>query len=397
MNNKINIPALVAHLALKSGLSKEQSERFISEFFGLIEEALKERDTVKIKSLGTFKTMNVETRKSININTGEEILIPGHRKIVFIPSKELAEEINAPFSMFETVELNPEAESALIDESERKLQPIPESVIIKEEKEEETEEETLPAISEGEAVSNISEGEGDSCISGEESLPNTSDEEVDSDISGEESLPNTSEEEVDSDISGEEAVLDSESEEIVEAFIPSHKKSAKKFWWGFICGVVLALIGGLCAYWFFISAVLGKKEKITEVVTVADIEKKADTINIDTTEIMPAEVDSLDASGEESYPDTKPSDMLAEDAIAVKDVIGDHYYLTTMAAKHYGNNNFWPYIYEENKSFLGHPDRIKPGTAVMVPPLSKYGVSPSNPADVRKAKQLGEEIYKKWR
>ncbi|MDE6236841.1 MAG: HU family DNA-binding protein [Muribaculaceae bacterium] len=384
MNNKINIPALVAHLALKSGLSKEQSERFISEFFGLIEEALKEGDTVKIKSLGTFKTMNVETRKSININTGEEILIPGHRKIVFIPSKELAEEINAPFSMFETVELNPEAESALIDESERKLQPIPESVIIKEEKEEESEEETLPVISEEETDSNISE------------------EEVDSDISGEESLPNISEEEVDSDISGEEAVLYSESEEIVDAFIPSHKKSAKKFWWGFICGVILALIGGLCAYWFFIRAVLADKvneDNITEQETVGvnNTVAEADSLAADTIQILQEVSDSVSISTDESYPDTKPSDMLAEDAIAVKDVIGDHYYLTTMAAKHYGNNNFWPYIYEENKSFLGHPDRIKPGTAVMVPPLSKYGVSPSNPADIRKAKQLGEEIYKKWR
>ena len=46
--------------------------------------------------------------------------------------------------------------------------------------------------------------------------------------------------------------------------------------------------------------------------------------------------------------------------------------------------------------FLGHPDRITPGTKVVVPPLSKYGVDPSNPEHIKKAKQLGIEIYKKY-
>ncbi len=38
-----------------------------------------------------------------------------------------------------------------------------------------------------------------------------------------------------------------------------------------------------------------------------------------------------------------------------------------MAKEHYGNYNLWPYIYEENKAILGHPDRIRPGTKVIVP------------------------------
>lgn len=71
-------------------------------------------------------------------------------------------------------------------------------------------------------------------------------------------------------------------------------------------------------------------------------------------------------------------------------------YLTSISKEHYGNYHFWPYIYLENENILGHPDRIKPGTKVKVPSLSKYGVDPKKPADVAKAKKLGQEIYKRF-
>ena len=53
----------------------------------------------------TFKVVAVEPRKSVNVNTGEQMEIPGHNKIVFVPAKELAEEVNAPFAMFESIEI----------------------------------------------------------------------------------------------------------------------------------------------------------------------------------------------------------------------------------------------------------------------------------------------------
>ena len=87
---------------------------------------------------------------------------------------------------------------------------------------------------------------------------------------------------------------------------------------------------------------------------------------------------------------TRPSDS------PLYDTITKTRYLTTMAKDHYGNYHLWPYIYMENQKFLGHPDRITPGTKVVVPPLSKYGVDPSNPEHIKKAKQLGIEIYKKY-
>ena len=79
------------------------------------------------------------------------------------------------------------------------------------------------------------------------------------------------------------------------------------------------------------------------------------------------------------------------------DTVSTTRYLTTIARDHYGNFNFWPYIYLENEAILGHPDRITPGTKVKVPDLSKYGVNPANKEDVQKAKQKALEIYSRFK
>lgn len=100
--------------------------------------------------------------------------------------------------------------------------------------------------------------------------------------------------------------------------------------------------------------------------------------------------DTISAIATEETVPTAPSDEI------VYDTIGTTRYLTTMAKSHYGNYNLWPYIYEENKTILGHPDRIRPGTPVVIPKLSKYGVDPNNNEDIEKAKKIGIEIYAKY-
>lgn len=106
MNQKITMPALISLLAEASGHTKKQCEDFLRELFATIAESLEAGENVKIKGIGTFKLILVEARKSVNINTGEEIKIPAHKKISFVPAKELAELINSPFSIFETVEID---------------------------------------------------------------------------------------------------------------------------------------------------------------------------------------------------------------------------------------------------------------------------------------------------
>ena len=72
----------------------------------MIEQALENEKTVKIKGLGTFKLVDVDSRESVNVNTGERFQIKGHTKVSFTPDTNLRDTINKPFAHFETVVLN---------------------------------------------------------------------------------------------------------------------------------------------------------------------------------------------------------------------------------------------------------------------------------------------------
>ena len=106
MNDKISFPRLASMLADKSGRSKRFSEDFLREFFALISEKLEEGESVKVKGFGTFRLSRVEPRKSVDVTTGQPMEISGHSKVVFVPSKELAEAVNAPFEAFTAIEIS---------------------------------------------------------------------------------------------------------------------------------------------------------------------------------------------------------------------------------------------------------------------------------------------------
>lgn len=101
------------------------------------------------------------------------------------------------------------------------------------------------------------------------------------------------------------------------------------------------------------------------------------------------------SSSETSRQESTTAPTSIYDPIAY-DKIGKDRFLITMSREYYGNPNFWPYIYEENRVKFGHPDKIRPGSGVVVPNLKKYGVDPNNPADVEKAKKLAKEIYARY-
>ena len=103
---KRQIQDLTDLLAAKHSMTKKDAEAFVKEFFLLIEQALENEKTVKIKGLGTFKLIDVDSRESVNVNTGERFQIKGHTKVSFSPDANLRDTINKPFAHFETVVLN---------------------------------------------------------------------------------------------------------------------------------------------------------------------------------------------------------------------------------------------------------------------------------------------------
>lgn len=120
MNEKLNTQHIIDSFAEKQHISKRSAEVFVKEFFGLVQEALKQERYVKIKGLGTFRVIEVEDRTSINVNTGERINIGGHDKITFVPDGSVKDLINKPFENFEIVVLNEESilENTPIEEGE---------------------------------------------------------------------------------------------------------------------------------------------------------------------------------------------------------------------------------------------------------------------------------------
>lgn len=122
MNNKITFPELVEQVAQYANTSKRMSELFLKELFATISQSLIDGESVKVKGIGTFKLTEVSARKSVDVNTGEEIEIPGHKKLSFAPDKSMAEAINQPFMHFETEILDDDvtdAQLAAIDAEEK--------------------------------------------------------------------------------------------------------------------------------------------------------------------------------------------------------------------------------------------------------------------------------------
>ena len=106
MDKKLNFTDFSEFFAKTVGASVADAELFVHAFFDTIVEGLVKDGSVKINGLGTFKVVEVESRESVNINTGERFEINGHKRLTFIPADSLKETINAPFAMFEPVEVD---------------------------------------------------------------------------------------------------------------------------------------------------------------------------------------------------------------------------------------------------------------------------------------------------
>lgn len=404
MYDKITLPSLINLLSEKTGKPKKQCEDFLREFFGVLVDTLSEGENVKIKGIGSFKVIDVEPRKSVNVNTGEDIEIPGHKKITFSPAREMAEDVNSPFSMFETVEISNEA---VADETE-------EEAVEKLEANDRMAE-VVEVVDD--TVENIKQtieesGNPDNQAIGIAIQENSTDiqeeltddqEEVAEDqekLSEDPEKPSDTQEEV-TDYQEEP---EDNQEEITDEIEPLPRKRSFRFVWGFIAGLICMAIIAIVGYLFF-------ADKFNEMMrSFQDKEPALAADKVMTTQPVPVETVSADSIGEDSaavnkeietsvnaqpidekeMAPTQPSDE------KVYDTISKTRYLTTMAKAHYGNYNLWPYIYEENKAILGHPDRIRPGTKVVIPSLSKYGVNPNNPEDIKRAKQKGVEIYARF-
>ncbi len=419
------MPALVAMLALTTGQQKKLCEDFLKELFAIIEEELTSGGNVRIKGFGTFKLVEVEARKSVNVSTGEDSVIPGHTKVMFVASKELASRVNLPFEIFEAVEISDDLPTDTLDGGEDAdldddgSAPVIDNngsapVIDNNGSAPVIDNGSAPVIDNGSApvIDNngsapvIDNGSAPVIDNGSAPVKDDSKDNVDmpqkiifTDIEEDVvAFPIEPIEKVD-EIPTDETV---EQEENTYEEILSEEDSDKRsvFLKGFFTGLAVAVVLGVIGFsvWYFFMS--GSDERkpvpvaVVEKTSVGKVEADsvaasvADSVRLDSTALSTAE--TVKSVSDNDVP-TKASDE------PVYDTVTTTRYLTTIAKEHYGNFNLWPIIYEENSSFLGHPDRISPGTKVVVPPLSKYGIDPKNPDHVQSVKRKGAAIYARFK
>lgn len=377
MNKKITFPELIDLVSQSNGTTKKTSESFVKEFFAAIEQALEDGETVKIRRFGVFKVSKVEARKSVHVGTGEEIEIPEHSKITFTPDKELADAVNAAFADFDTVEIDDNTPSEVIEalediSADEQLQisapiaAITEEETIAEEPEAQSEEITEPAMPpEIPAELMAQDEEPEAAVA--TVMPMTE--------------PESQAEEP------AEYNYDDEEEEDNE----QKGSFGKGFFWGLITGIIVTALLLLAILWFsgFGVATSTTDNEDDE----AQVENVAVTDSIEpefsAAEDKPADTATKqpEAAKEEAKPASDSSISLVK-----TDTVGRTRFLTTMAREYYGDLNFWVYIYEENKSIISDPNHIEAGTVVIIPPASKYGIDKNDPESVAKAKAKSAEI-----
>lgn len=412
MDNKITLSVLAQMLADRTGRSRKECEDLLRSFFQTISSTLAVGESVKVRGFGTFKISQVDARMSVDISSGEDYEIPAHNRIVFLPAKELAGAVNAPFEMFETIELADNlsdedlqnVESDSLSESDTSVEPV---------------------IADVSTVSDKDDGSSESVETDKvtEELPADIVTSVSTDPSEDIDKTEMSGETENYELS-EESTAKEPAESSVDSEIPISEENtpvgkSSRFGHGFIWGMVVAIllcIAGVGALYFLndefnhhFNSMIGRetpsegKTNVNSTVSepdsisgselpVGSLAEMSDIEEVETglADIVEDTPPVKSQSADNTVP-TKPSDQPVYDTVTKTTGLG------VMARKHYGNYHFWPYIYKENEKILGHPDRIRPNTRVVIPPLSKYGVNPDNPSDISKAKKLDAEIYARYK
>jgi hypothetical protein len=70
--------------------------------------------------------------------------------------------------------------------------------------------------------------------------------------------------------------------------------------------------------------------------------------------------------------------------------------LRQLALEHFGSKEFWVYIYLENRDRINNPNVVPANILLTLPLASKYDLNASNPSAVTKAKQLGDEVIRRF-
>ena len=390
MDERINQQTLIEILIEKNDLDRKTAEKFVKEFFALIEESLEKNKLVKIKGLGTFKLIDVDSRESVNINTGERFVIEGYSKISFTPDSSIRDIINKPFAHFETVPLN---EGVVLDDTITEIGKddlsdeildvpfieTPEAVVVIEEVVENVPVESVEPLNQLELTETlVVETQEDVIVNqAEEVITEVAEEIVTEDL--EPTKIDDNEEEI--------QTPQEESKQAVEKESSSYKYLAA------IIIVILLLCGGVVAFLYYPDIVESNQSQvsISERITISTGGDAINKVIASTTEVVADDVvveKKAEVVIEQKPEQTKAIERDASYYIITKTyepdsvnfiitgtkathTVGTGETLTRIALRYYGTKNMWPYIVKHNPVAIKNPDNVPLGTVIKIPELTK--------------------------
>ena len=346
MNNTLTLQQFAQMVAASADISMDDAQSFITSLTDHIKGLLASGEKAHLPGIGTFAIIEADGKPSV----------------MFAPDDSFADAVNEPFAMFEPIELDGEA---AIDIAQSEV--------------------TAPQASETvteNADDEPADAQSESPVAAPQSPhPTPTEDEVEAvaaqkapeePTQGPTNIPEKPET---TDVSIEPSIPSIVSPVIPTA--PAHPSRQYRFGW--LCaGIAIgAVIGYLAAALIYTSRWMS--EDYGE-----GYEEAAEY-----TDSIPSVTEDIEAAATVDEYATQPA-ILCSDTVTVKR------YITHMAKDYYGDRNFWVYIYEANKEILGHPERTLPGTVVQIPTPASIPANPSNPDDIRQAKQLASEIYARF-
>ncbi len=382
MNSTVNLSQLITRLSEITESDPNTARRFLHDFFALIETELVAGNEVDIKGIGTFRRLDGSTAADSTPSVG------------FIPAESLAEAINAPFAMFEPVELAEGVDEAALaacdtedadTESSSPDETSASAEISQEEIHPQDETETYPeeTMTEDNATEEVAvctvEATENEVLQDTEQIPGNN---------------YIAESDDNFDSVGEQAV---------------HRRRPRRGLWA-LAGLIFGLSAGYGISW--LTAPMSAPdydyvfEEEVEIIAENDSEEAsyAETGADEATEnnnITPETVETGKAATsiqEDPAENETENTIEVEPSDVVYDTVTKNRFLATMSRAHYGGAmEYWVYIYEANRDRLGHPDRIEPGTRVVIPPISSFAPEGDTPRARAEAVRLASEIYSRFK